>query len=188
MLDVGSGADSAFKAKLLNPSITYDGVDVVSYGGENAGCMNRLYLADGNEFARCIEGIEGDYDLVMSYHNIEHCEAPFETLRAMCSKVKKGGVLYLAFPSVASVNFPERQGTLNFYQDKTHIWMPDPAALMNEMRSCDLEIVRCQEPLRNPVEYVFGALLEPLSRWRRRLYFGTWAYWGFETVIVGRRI
>ena len=38
----------------------------------------------------------------------------------MLKKVKRGGSLYLSFPSAKSLSFPSRIGTLNYYDDITH--------------------------------------------------------------------
>ena len=39
----------------------------------------------------------------------------------MCISLKKGGILYMAFPCEESITFPSREGTLNFYDDPTHV-------------------------------------------------------------------
>ena len=38
--------------------------------------------------------------------------------------LKKGGIIYLVTPSEKSIDFPSREGTLNYYDDKTHKYKP----------------------------------------------------------------
>jgi 2-polyprenyl-3-methyl-5-hydroxy-6-metoxy-1,4-benzoquinol methylase len=187
ILDVGCGNDGALKAKLLNPSVTYHGVDIGSYNNTRPEFADELFIYESEEFAERIGEMKEQYDLVMSCHNIEHCVAPMETLSALCRRLKKGGKLFLSFPNPKSVAFPKRTGSLNFYDDETHVWVPDVSAILSELRKSGVEIESCAIPSRNPIEIAVGAVMEPLSRLNRRVYFGTWAFWGFECVIIGHK-
>src|ERR1039457_228261 len=57
--------------------------------------------------------------IVMS-HVIEHLHNGDKVIASLLSKLKKGGIIYLEFPSERSVHFPSKRETLNFYDDPTH--------------------------------------------------------------------
>ncbi len=111
------------------------GLDIGNYNNTETSLSyaDEYILTTGEEFAKTIASLGSDFDAVISSHNLEHCNYPMETLNAMCSCLKPGGKLYLAFPSEASVLFPCRTGALNFYQDDTHIYLPVLRDIMKKL-------------------------------------------------------
>ena len=59
----------------------------------------------------------------------------------MCISLKQDGILYMAFPCEESVTFPSREGTLNFYDDPTHINIPIFDDILDQIKSNNLEIL-----------------------------------------------
>ena len=60
----------------------------------------------------------------------------------MLDSLKIGGLIYLSFPCEKSVNFPKREGTLNYFDDKTHQGMPPKfQALTDELKNNNFEII-----------------------------------------------
>lgn len=186
ILDVGCGNDSAFYTKMLLPSCIYHGIDIGDYNNSESSktLMDACHIVtDPEQFAEKIAGLEIEFDAVISSHNIEHCNKPEETLAAICAKIKRGGLLYLSFPQKKTVFFPSRQGTLNFYDDPTHIYLPDTKRLIHIMRKNGMEILFSKEGYRPIYYFLRGGVLEPLSFLKNKTMPGTYSFWGFETVI-----
>ena len=105
----------------------------------------------------------------------------------MLGTVIPGGQLYISFPSAESVNFPERSGTLNYHDDSTHVGSPpDFADVTKTIVESGFEIEFSARNFRPMVDRVRGFLNEPRSRKENRLMAGTWAYYGFESIIWAR--
>lgn len=186
ILDVGCGNGSPRRVKMVVPDCYYVGIDVADYNNTNAtlAYADEYLLFEPERFAEGIAGLNLKFDAVLSKHNIEHCNHPKETLAAMCGRLKKGGRLYLAFPSEASADFPSRKGTLNFYDDPTHRWLPKYDDVIQQLKANSMEIVFASKQYKPPVFHILGGAMEPISRWKKKALIGiTWAYWGFETVI-----
>lgn len=126
ILDAGAGSHSASITKKFLPNCHYTGIDIT-----------REYANDESDFKKMDAFIQMDltklefgqipnehYDLLIMSHVIEHLPNGDKVIEGLLPKVKKGGVIYLEFPSPSSVNFPSKKETLNFYDDPTHcrIW------------------------------------------------------------------
>ena len=86
----------------------------------------------------------------------------------------------MSFPDDRSVNFPSREGTLNFYDDPTHIYLPDLKEIINCLSENGMSVVKVKKGYR-PFYYRFiGGGVELLSRKRGKVLPGTWAYWGVK--------
>src|ERR1035437_6719970 len=117
ILDVGAGSHSASITKKWLPKCHYTGIDI-----------SKNYDNDESDFKLMDEFIEMDltkldfekipennYDMIVMSHVIEHLQNGDKVIAGLLSKLKKGGVIYLEFPSERSVNFPSKRETLNFY-------------------------------------------------------------------------
>ena len=127
------------------------------------------------------------FDAVVSSHNIEHCNDPANVLTAILHTVKPGGRIFLAFPCEESVHFPSRRGTLNFFDDPTHLVLPTYASILRKIEEEDFAIDVAVKRYRPVYHFLRGALVEPLSALQRRVMYGTWALYGFETIIWATR-
>ncbi len=123
MLDIGAGNHSATRTRAWLPSCRYTGVD-----------RDRRYHNDARDFALMeafheldltrleFGGIpDGAFDVVMMAHVVEHLANGDEVVRALCAKLRPGGVFYLEFPSPRSLRLPSMRGTLNFRDDDSHV-------------------------------------------------------------------
>ena len=189
ILDVGCGNGSPQRVKIVAPDCYYVGVDVADYNntGITLAFADEYMLFNPEHFAEGIAGLSEKFDAVLSSHNIEHCNHPIETLNAMCGRLKKGGRLYLAFPSEASATFPSRKGTLNFYDDPTHRWLPEFDDMIQRLQANGMEIVFASKQYKPPIFRILGGVMEPFSRRKKQVLKGTWAYWGFETIIWAKK-
>jgi hypothetical protein len=130
-------------------------------------------------------------DAVVSSHNLEHCEFRYEVIAAMCSALKPSGVMYLSYPAEESIKFPSRGGTLNYYDDKSHVDSPPlTSKVLDVLREQKMEVLFVSRRYRPFFLFLIGFLLEPLSRIFRRVapLGSTWALYGFETVIWAKKI
>ena len=71
-----------------------------------------------------IEIPDSSFDFVILHHVLEHILTPEETLTKVCAKLKPGGFIWIAFPSVRSLSLPSADGTLQFCDDSTHVFLP----------------------------------------------------------------
>ena len=191
VFDIGCGNRSAERIKRVKPNLRYVGIDVGDFlqSNESLSVMDRYLRVPSADFASAIASIGEDFDAVISAHNIEHCEQPQEVVDSMCAALKPGGSLYFSFPCSASVGFPKRDGTLNFYDDPTHREPPDFFKLQNRLVENGMTIV-ISRPRSRPLIYAtIGAVMEPFSALRRRVddYGFSWAFWGFESIIWAQK-
>lgn len=94
----------------------------------------------------------------------------------------------MSFPCEKSIGFPSRKGTLNFYDDKTHRNVPNWDRIMSVLSEKDFEVLFCCKQYRPPITYAIGLLLELVSRIKKKICIGTWAFWGFESIIWARKM
>lgn len=88
VLDVGCGNNSPVMTKFFAPGIYYVGVDVGDYNNtsESLRVADEYHVFAPEYFADGINNLDGEFDAVISSHNIEHNNFPFKTLKAMCHK------------------------------------------------------------------------------------------------------
>ncbi len=148
--------------------------------------MDKYIVVKSEEFAKRIEEQE-ELDVIISSHNLEHCNEPQRVLAAMAKALKKNGMMYLSFPSEASANFPERYGTLNFYQYPGHIYLPIFKDVIEILEQNGMKIIYKQKNYQPYWLKKIGEKNEATSIAVNRVLRGTWAYWGFETVIWAKK-
>ena len=122
ILDVGAGSHSPTITKQWLPKCHYTAIDIAE-----------SYNNDESDFKAMDEFIEMDltklefdtipenkFDMIVMSHVIEHLHNGDKVIAGLIPKLKKGGIIYLEFPSPRSVHFPSKPETLNFYDDPTH--------------------------------------------------------------------
>ena len=107
-------------------------VDDYNQSEYSKGEMDRYVEVTPDDFAKEIESMKDQFDVVISRHNIEHTNEPRRCVAAMAGALKKGGRLYMAFPSEHSTKLLSRGGTLNFYDDPTHVYVPEFDWILSE--------------------------------------------------------
>ncbi|WP_081611548.1 class I SAM-dependent methyltransferase [Kordiimonas gwangyangensis] len=188
LLDVGCGNDSHYWVKDILPFVSYTGVDIGYYNLTKPLVNTRYLLVGSSEFAEAIAKMSESFDAVISNHNLEHCEDPYGTLVAMAEALRSGGRLFIAFPASATLSFPSRKGSLNYRDDGTHkLPPPNYNKVLNLLKSNNVDIVFSVEQYRPSALYCIGFFLEPASRLLNRVLPGTWAYYGFESIIWGKK-
>ena len=184
VLDVGCGNDSPRLFKSAVPDGHYTGIDVSDYRQTGPVLADEYIITSPEKFSETIKNLPAQFDAVISSHNLEHCYDREATVEAMVHVLKPGGYLYLSFPSAASVNFPRRQGTLNYFEDETHIGLPPEVdKIVAALEQNGAHVVFRTERYRPFLMATVGLLHEPYSRYTSKVALGTWEYFGFEAII-----
>lgn len=184
VLDVGCGNDSPSLIKSILPSCVYTGIDVSDYNQTKTNVADNYILVSSDVFSDEILKMSNSFDVVLSSHNLEHCNKREETLLAMIKALKPKGCLYLSFPSEKSVKFPSRQGTLNYYDDNTHKDLPPSYEKVLEiLKENNMSVLYSTISHKPFLPWLIGCLTEPISKIKNRTNYYTWCYYGFQTII-----
>lgn len=188
ILDVGCGNNSPFYTKKILPNCNYTGIDVGYFNQSKPLLADNYVIATPENFSNLISKFTSSFDAVISSHNLEHCDDRKATLEAMLDVLKVGGKLFLSFPCERSIGFPQRTGSLNYYDDPTHKFSPPNfTETLMTIKSKGFEIEFAVKNYSPVILRLFGMACEPLSRMRNRVMVGTWEYYGFESIIVGQK-
>jgi SAM-dependent methyltransferase len=137
LLDIGSGNQSATKITREFPNCEYYGLDktrAYNYTQDDFGRMKDFYELDLSTLD--FSAIPNDYfDVLWMVHVIEHLENGPEVLAALLPKLKKGGYFYIEYPGPRSTKLPSMYGTLNFYDDPTHVRLYSVAELSSVFKN-----------------------------------------------------
>ena len=144
LLDVGAGNHSATLAKQWFPRCRYTGLD-----------RDRHYNNDPVDFAAMDRFIELDltgldlssipdagFDAILMAHVVEHLANGDEVVRRLTRKLRPGGLFCLEFPGRLSPRLPSKKGTLNFYDDPTHVRLYRHEEIAGILRAEGLHVVR----------------------------------------------
>jgi SAM-dependent methyltransferase len=123
LLDIGAGNHSCSKYKNAFPNCEYHGVD-----------LDKNYNNDENDFSLMKAFYEMDltkldfssipdnhFDFIMMAHIIEHLHNGDQVIKGLIPKLKSGGYIYIEYPGLKSTKLPSMSGSLNFYDDSTHV-------------------------------------------------------------------
>ncbi len=190
ILDVGCGNNSPKRVKDAKPKCYYVGIDIADYNQKinPSNYADEYIICNSDEFTESILKIEKKFDAIISRHNIEHCKNRYETLKAMISKLKIGGKIFLSFPSEDSKYFPPRIGTLNYFDDKTHIAEPPNFNFtLSIIKEFNLTIIYSNNKYQPKLLKIIGFLIEPISKLRNKVMLGTWENYGFEAIIIAKK-
>lgn len=123
LLDIGAGNHSPSKTAALFPSCEYYGLDLnkdYNYNQQDEQALKGFYEMDLTrlEFDNIPDNF---FDYINMAHIIEHLYNGDIVVEQMVKKLKKGGHIYIEYPGQKSTTLPSMNGTLNFYDDKTHV-------------------------------------------------------------------
>ena len=189
LLDVGCGNKSSIFIKKVNPQIDVFGIDIGDYNqsDESKKLYTEYVLTEPELFDKAIKDMNVNFDMIISNHNIEHCNDPVKTFNAMVERLVPGGSIFIATPSMKSINFPKRSGTLNFFDDNTHNKPVDAKKLISAM-SNKIECVFYSESYRPLFWRIIGFINEFSSKKKKKVLLGTWDYYGFEQILWFKKI
>ena len=193
-LDVGCGNHSCSATKNIFPNCKYYGLD-----------LNKDYNNDESEFKRMSGFFEanlessdlseipdGMFDYINLSHVIEHIKNYEAMLVRLVSKLKKGGCIYLEYPAFRSTKLPHvtkrMAGSLNFFDDATHVHLHSNRDLANILLKLDTKIVKMgtrrstMEILAIPIK-VLDSLIKGVKI--RGGFF--WSFFGFADYIIAEK-
>jgi SAM-dependent methyltransferase len=184
ILDVGCGNNSPYKVKTVLPFSNYTGVDIGDHNQSKINLADAYILTEPENFAKTICDFGQKFDAVICSHNLEHCNDRDATLVAMLNSIRKGGRLYLSFPCESSIKYPKRSGTLNYFDDKTHVdHPPDFDKIKDTLNAYGYKLVVEVQNYRPILLRTLGWMSEPFSMVRKKVLRGTWEFYGFESII-----
>ena len=194
VLDVGCGNNGVHKirryCKKGGKNVYYSGLDVGDYNFSDASkeAADEYVIVPPPEFAGALLRWEMMEDAVISSHNLEHCDEPATVIDNIVRTLKSGGWLYLSFPSEESADFPKGfEGCLNFYDDLSHQHMPSWDDTIERLKADGMEIIHACRNYRPLLLRMLGFITWPIAKRRKRVTYGTWEYFGFESVIWARK-
>lgn len=135
---------------------------------------------------------DGSFDFIILHHVIEHMPAPAPILSEICSKLRPGGYIWVAFPSVRSLSFPPAEdGTFQFCDDDSHIYVPGIREISNVLLESGVKVLHAGRTRDMAREFV-GALVLPWALLKRLItgrlsVRGLWYLLGFEDHVFGQR-
>ena len=187
LLDIGAGNHSASKTKKWFPNCEYHGLD-----------LNKNYNNDENDFKLMQSFYElnleelnldsvpnANFDFIMMAHVIEHLKNGDQVLVKLLAKLKPGGYLYVEYPGIRSTRLPRMKGTLNFFDDDTHVRVYSLTELYNLFLKNNTEIIK-----GGTRRYMPNILMMPLKVIHNLIKYGKilpsifWDFFGFAEFIL----
>lgn len=192
ILDIGCGNNSPTTTKHWFPGCHYSGADIGQYHNsqEDLAAIDDFYPVgiDGSGYS---EIPDSSYDFVILHHVVEHMSDPAPILTAICSKLKPGGYIWIAFPSLRSLSLPSGEGTLQFCDDPTHVYVPNIREISNVLLASGVKVLHAGRS-RDFARTLIGAAILPWALLRRLITGrlsakGLWYILGFEDHVFGQR-
>jgi len=142
-LDVGCGNHSPVLVKRWFPDWNYYGLDREEYETDDndRNAMTKYFRLDLST-DRLDVLPEAYFDVVIMAHIVEHLRNGLAVIRSLSTKMKKGGKIYIEFPSVRSLSLPTMYGTLNFCDDETHVRVYSVQEIANTLLDMNFRIIR----------------------------------------------
>jgi SAM-dependent methyltransferase len=192
ILDIGCGNQSPSTTKHWFPGCHYSGADIMRYNNsdDDLTAIDDFYTLgiDGSGYS---EIPDSSYDLVILHHVVEHMAEPAPILKKICTKLKPGGYIWIAFPSLRSLSLPPAAGSLQFCDDPTHVHVPDIREISNVLLQNDVRVLHAGRS-KDLIRSLIGAIVLPWALLKRlvtgRLSSkGLWYILGFEDHVFGQR-
>lgn len=124
VLDVGCGNHSPKITKQYYPLCEYHGLDRdrrYNLSEEDFSVCEYFWEIDLEDLDAVDQLLNNYFDVVIVSHVLEHLINGDQVLRILISKIRPGGVIYIETPSGISLHLPSMRGTLNFYDDESHV-------------------------------------------------------------------
>jgi SAM-dependent methyltransferase len=192
ILDIGCGNNSPSTTKNWFPGCYYAGADIENYNNAESDLakMDVFYQlgTDGSGYSNIPDG---SYDYVILHHVVEHMTMSAPILATLCSKIKPGGYIWIAFPSLRSLSLPPAEGSLHFCDDPTHVYVPSVREIANVLLANGVKILDAGRS-RSLVREMIGLVALPWQFLRKLVTGrlsgkGLWYILGFEDHVFGQR-
>jgi SAM-dependent methyltransferase len=192
ILDIGCGNNSPSTTKQWFKDCTYHGADIEHYNNNasDIALIDKFYLlgVDGSGYEQIPDA---SFDFIILHHVVEHMMDPAPILVKICAKLKPGGFIWIAFPSLKSLSLPSAEGTLQFCDDPTHVHVPTVHDVSNVLLRNSVRVLNAGRS-RYLVRSVLGVVLLPMAlmkKWATGRFSGKglWYILGFEDHVFGQR-
>lgn len=165
LLDVGCGIHSPTKAKRVFPQAIYHGIDrdVYENTADDMALIDQFFQLNLDHDS-LDEVPDNFYDVIIMAHVIEHLWNGLEVVETLCQKLKQGGSIYMEYPSARSLHLPSANGTLNFWDDPTHMRLYETREILPVLEKAGMVINKTavrHDPFRIlafPVALTYGLL------------------------------
>jgi SAM-dependent methyltransferase len=192
ILDIGCGNNSPVTTKRWFPGSHYSGADIQHYNlsDQDLAAMDAFYLLDfGSESYSSIP--DSSFDFIVLNHVVEHMTMAESILAVVCSKLKPGGYVWIAFPSLRSLSLPPATGTLQFCDDPTHVYVPSVRVVSNILLANEVKVLHAGRS-KDFIRIMIGAAILPWAFLKRLITGrlsskGLWYILGFEDHVFGQR-
>ncbi len=190
VLDVGSGNNSPSKFRKSFPGSIYHGIDLddsYNYSKEDLENMDRFFKMDLTKL-NFDEIPNNFYDAILFVQIIEHLQNGDKVIEALTEKLKQNAFIYIEYPSKKSTKFPSKKGTLNFYDDPTHVRLYDISELECLLKNNGFQVV--QSGIRRDF---FNILIMPLKIAHNLIKYGYvmgsvyWDWYGFAEFVWAQK-
>lgn len=190
LLDVGSGNHSASKTKSLFPNCEYHGIDMQKdfFNDESDyAAMSAFYEMDLTELNFSTIP-DNNFDFIRMAHVIEHLKNGDEVIKGLIPKLKKGGYIYIEYPGKKSLKLPSMNGTLNFYDDSTHVRVYSVKELSGVLKENDFHILS-SGIRRNPTFMIAMPFRVVLNLLKGKKLLGNmfWDWLGFAEFVFAKK-
>jgi 2-polyprenyl-3-methyl-5-hydroxy-6-metoxy-1,4-benzoquinol methylase len=130
-LDVGCGTGGLLQIAALNDwVVTGTEMTVTAAQEANSKLGSRVWVGD----ISTLEMPENTYDLITSYHVIEHLLEPVQMLRRLYTLSKSGGIVFIETPNIGSLGARIRGSKWSQIKPPEHIAYFQPASLKYALR------------------------------------------------------
>ncbi|HEV3224902.1 MAG TPA: class I SAM-dependent methyltransferase [Puia sp.] len=191
LLDVGVGNHSASKTVTLFPACEYYGVDLnkeYNNNDEDFKVMKCFYEMDLTKLDFHL--IPDEYfDGIWIVHVIEHLHNGDKVIENLIGKLKAGGFMYIEYPGIKSTKLPSMYGTLNFYDDHSHVRIYSVKELTELFEKNGCKVLR--GGIRRNLYFILVSPLRILGQWvRAKKLIGNifWDILGFAEFIYVRKL
>lgn len=186
VLDVGCGNHSPSETKLNFKNIVYHGLDLEvnpNYFESDKSSIEKMFISNLDDLD--LKEIENNYyDVIIMCHVIEHLHNGEKVISLLNSKLKKNGYFYIECPSPNSVNLPSMQGTLNFFDDVTHVKIYSIDTIINVLKNETVVISSgVVRSFFNLILIPYKILKSKISRGYIRAYI-LWDFFGFANYVL----
>lgn len=144
LLDIGSGNHSPSKTRSIFPNCQYHGVDMDKYYNNDERDINAMHAFYELDLTSLNFDIipNNHFDFIRMTHVIEHLKNGDQVIVNLLPKLKVGGYIYIEYPGIKSTKLPSMTGTLNFYDDATHVRIYSVPELRNLLQSNKLKVLQ----------------------------------------------
>ena len=131
---------------------------------------------------------ELQFDVIILCHVIEHLDNGLEIVEEAARRLTPGGVLFVEYPRLQSVNFPSMEGTLNFWDDPTHKSFYSLVDIANIMARARLTVreAKVRRFWRRILLFPFGVAYALVAKGKFRAG-NFWDLFGFSEYAIGIR-